>query len=229
MFIEDSSIKNILIIAAHPDDEVLGVGGTIAKYTGIGVDVYVCILADGATSRYEDWMVTELQENALKAANILKVKEAFFEGLPDERLDQIPFIDVVKSIERRITETKPDTVFVHHRGDANTDHQIAFKATIAATRTLKTNIINRILCYEVPSSTEQSPPFIEYTFTPNVFFDITNTLSKKMEAVQVYKSEIREYPHPRSVEALSVAAKHWGVKVGLEAAEAFMLVREIIH
>ena len=124
MFIEDVPTNSILIIAAHPDDEVLGVGGTIAKYTGMGVDVNISILADGATARYEDRMVTELQECALKAANILKVNEVYFEGLPDERLDQIPFIDVIKPIERRIAETKPYIVFVHHRGDANTDHQI---------------------------------------------------------------------------------------------------------
>jgi len=229
MSIDDVPTNRILVIAAHPDDEVLGIGGTIAKYTGRGIDVNICILADGATARYEDSMVAELKDCALKAARILKINEVYFEGLPDERLDQIPFIDVIKSIEKRIAETNPDTVFVHHRGDANTDHQIAFKATIAATRTLSRNTINKILCYEVPSSTEQSPPFIEYMFTPNVFVDITDTLDKKIEAMQIYKSEIGKYPHPRSIEALTITAKHWGIKAGLEAAEAFMLVREIIR
>ena len=218
----------ILIVSAHPDDEVLGVGGTIAKYTSTGADVYICILAEGATARYEDKMVAELQECTLRAAKILGAREVYFEELPDERLDQMPFIEVIKPLERHIAEIKPEIVFTHHRGDANTDHQIVFKATIAATRTLRGNAVKKILCYEVPSSTEQSPPFIEYAFIPNVFVDITDTLDKKLEAMLQYKSEVGQYPHPRSIEALTIAAKHWGVKVSVKAAEAFMLVREII-
>jgi LmbE family N-acetylglucosaminyl deacetylase len=228
MFTENVLPKSILVVAAHPDDEVLGIGGTIAKFANDGADLYICILAEGATSRYEDKMIAQLKESALKASRILGAKEVYFEDLPDERLDQIPFIDVIKPIERRIVEIKPDIVFTHHRGDANTDHQIAFKATIAATRTLRGNAIKKILCYEVPSSTEQSPPFLEYTFNPNVFVDITDTLDKKMMAMRAYQSEVGEYPHPRSIEALTITAKHWGVKVGLGAAEAFVLVREII-
>lgn len=219
---------NALVIAAHPDDEVLGVGGTIAKYTNSGVDVYICILSEGATARYEDKMVTELKACASKASMILGAKKVYFEELPDERLDLMPFIDVIKPIEKLISEIKPDIVFTHHRGDANTDHQIIFKATIAATRTLHGNSVKKILCYEVPSSTEQSPPFLEYAFIPNVFVDITETIDKKTEAMQAYPSEIGEWPHPRSIEALTVTAKHWGIKVGLDAVEAFMLVREVI-
>jgi len=227
MFTESALPKRILVIAAHPDDEVLGVGGTIAKYARMGNDIFICILAEGATARYEGKMITQLEEYASQASEILGVKEIYFERLPDERLDQIPFIDVIKPIERRISEIKPDIIFTHHRGDANTDHQIVFKATIAATRTLRGDTIKKILCYEVPSSTEQSPPFLEYAFTPNVFVDISNSLAKKLEAMRAYQSEVGEYPHPRSIEALTVTARHWGVKVGLEAAEAFMLVREI--
>ena len=191
-------------------------------------DIYICILAEGATARYEDSMIEMLNKQALEASRILGVKKVSFEGLPDERLDAIPFIDVIKPIEKCIAEVKPDIVFTHHRGDANTDHQIIFKATIAATRTLRGDGIKKILCYEVPSSTEQSPPFLEYAFTPNIFVDISDTLDKKMEAMRAYQSEIGEYPHPRSIEALTITAKRWGVKVGLEAAEAFMLVREVI-
>lgn len=218
----------VLIIAAHPDDEVLGCGGTIAKYANGKADICICILTEGATARYGENMVSELKESALKAFKILGVKEMQFFGLPDERLDQIPFIDVIKPIEKLIKKIEPEIVFTHHRGDSNTDHQIVFKATIAATRTLRKSSVNKILCYEVPSSTEQAPPFLEYAFQPNVFVDITDTLDKKMEAMSAYQSEIGEYPHPRSTEALTITAKHWGVKVGLKAAEAFMLVREII-
>lgn len=216
------------MIAAHPDDEILGVGGTIAKYASTGTDIYICILTEGATSRYKARYVPCLKESAVEASRILGVKDVYFEDLPDERLDQISFIDVIKPIEKRIAEIRPGIVFTQHRGDANTDHQIVFKATIAATRTLRGNPVEKILCYEVPSSTEQSPPFQEYAFTPNVFVDITNTLDKKIEAMQAYQSEVGKWPHPRSIEALTITAKHWGVKVGLEAAEALVLVREII-
>jgi LmbE family N-acetylglucosaminyl deacetylase len=224
-----SQISKVLVISAHPDDEVLGVGGTISKYVRSGADVCVCILAEGASARYPNSMIEVLHKQALEASKILGVKKVYLQGLPDERLDTLPFIDIIKPIEACIAEVNPDLVFTHHRGDANTDHQIIFKATIAATRTLKRNTIQKILCYEVPSSTEQSPPFLEYTFSPNVFVDITSTLDKKIEAIQAYQSEVGYYPHPRSIEALTITAKHWGVKVGLEAAEAFVLVREIIR
>jgi LmbE family N-acetylglucosaminyl deacetylase len=224
-----SQISRVLVISAHPDDEVLGVGGTIAKYVNNGAEVYVTILAEGATARYENSMIEVLNKHALKASKILGVKKVSQYQLPDERLDAIPFIDVIKPIEKAITEVQPQLVFTHHRGDANTDHQIVFKATIAATRTLRKNGIQRILCYEVPSSTEQSPPFTEYTFTPNIFINITDTLDKKIKAMKAYKSEVGVFPHPRSIESLTITAKHWGIKSGLEAAEAFVLVREIIR
>jgi len=220
--------RRILVIAAHPDDEVLGVGGTIARYAHMGASVYVVLMSEGATSRHKKKMIDQLKNSALKASIKLGVKKVYFEGLPDERLDQIPFIDVIKPIEKRVGEIKPQIVFTHHRGDSNTDHQIVFKATIAATRTLQKSPIKRVLCYEVPSSTEQAPPFPEYAFIPNVFVDITNTLHMKLEAMRAYRSEVKDYPHPRSVDALTFHAKYRGIKVGLRAAEAFELVREVI-
>ncbi len=194
----------------------------------MGASIYVVIMSEGATSRYEGKMIAQLKESALKASRKLGVKKTFFEGLPDERLDQLPFIEVIKPIEKRIAEIQPEILFTHHRGDSNTDHQIVFKATVAAARTLQRNSLKRVLCYEVPSSTEQAPPFPEYAFIPNVFVDITSTLHIKLAAMRAYRSEVKEYPHPRSIEALTVHAQYRGIKVGLKATEAFELVREIV-
>ena len=228
MSIKDGVPRSILVIAAHPDDEVLGVGGTIAKYAQLGANIYVSLMSEGATMRYKREMIAQLKQFALKASVKLGVKKAYFEGLPDERLDQIPFVEVIKPIEKRVAEIKPEIVFTHHRGDSNTDHQIVFKATIAATRTLQKNSIRKVLCYEVPSSTEQAPPFPEYAFLPNVFVDISETLNIKLRAMRAYRSEVKHFPHPRSIDALTFHAKYRGIKVGLRAAEAFELVREVI-
>ena len=228
MSIKEGFPQSILVIAAHPDDEVLGVGGTIARYAQLGANIHVALMSEGITARYGKEMISQHKQSALNASRKLGVKKIFFEGLPDERLDQIPFIEVIKPIEKRVAEIEPEIVFTHHRGDSNTDHQIVFKATISATRTLSKSSIKKVLCYEVPSSTEQAPPFPEYAFIPNVFVDISDTLHMKLAAMRAYRSEVKDYPHPRSIDALTFHAKYRGVKIGSKAAEAFELVREVI-
>ncbi len=219
----------VLVIAADPDDEVLGVGGTIVRHKEVGDIVEVLFLGDGIASRYGEDKINLLRGCAEKAKDILGIDRITFAGLgsPDKRFDEIPFGEVIKVIEGYIAKQEPDRIYTHHKGDANTDHQIAFKATIAAARTLKRFIVKDILSYQVPSSTEQGPPFPEYTFMPNHFVDITHTLDRKIEALSVYTSEIDEFPYPRSLEGLRITAGYWGMKIGVKAAEAFVVVRQI--
>jgi len=220
----------VLVVAAHPDDETLGVGGTIARYAEQGDEVWVCILTDGVTPRHQH---VELQmECASKACQILGVQKVIFCNLPNQRLDALPLVDVISPIEKCVGEFKPDVVYTHFKEDVNQDHRIAFQATMVATRPLGDNTVRRLLCYETPSSTEWAAPFTGSFFAPNVFVDIAITLSKKIRAMEMYAStyisEVRAYPHPRSYEAIEIYAKRHGIIVGVQAAEAFMLVRELL-
>ena len=220
----------VLVVAAHPDDETFGVGGTIARYSEQGNEVWVCILTEGVTSRHQH--IELRKECASKACQVLGVRKVVFGDLPDQRLDALPLIDVIRPIQECVNELKPDIVFTHFKGDVNQDHRIAFQATMVATRPFGDNTVRRLLCYETPSSTEWAAPFTGSVFAPNVFVDISATLGKKIRAMEMYAntyiSEVKAYPHPRSCEAVKLYARRWGVTVGLEAAEALMLVRELI-
>jgi len=225
--------KIILVIAAHPDDEVLGCGGTIARLTGEGNDVYVAILGEGITSRYDQRnqadknTVEALKTCSQQVADLLGVKKLFMFGLPDNRFDTVPLLDVIKIIEDLIEKLKPTIVYTHHSGDLNMDHSIACRATLTASRPVPGNIIRKIYAYEVPSSTEWAFNQVWNIFNPNVFIDISETIEKKIKAMGLYLSEVRSFPHPRSAEALRTIAKRWGSVAGVEAAEAFELIREI--
>jgi LmbE family N-acetylglucosaminyl deacetylase len=220
-------MANVLIIAAHPDDELLGAGGTLVKHVDNGYDVYVVIMSEGASSRYDDKMKYKLKEAAYSAANVIGIQDVYFCDMPDQRMDGMPLLDVVKPLERFVEQVNPEIIYVHHPGDVNQDHQVVFNATMIATRPGSGNKIEQILCYETPSSTEWAAPFVDKVFTPNVFVNIKDSIERKIEAFKCYDSEVRKSPHPRSVEVLRNRAKVWGSKVGLEYAEAFELVRWI--
>ena len=222
--------KRILVIAAHPDDEVFGLGGTMANCIRQGDQVSVLIMTDGVTARHN---VTEPQKVAArKAGAILGVERVYFADLPDQGLDSIPLLQIIKPISELINELRPQIVYTHHRGDANQDHRAIFAATLVAVRPFGDNSVERVLCYEVASSTEWGPPFVEWAFNPNVYVDISATLEVKVKAVEAYRdtfqSEIKPLPHPRSPEAVRIYAQQRGINVGMQAAEAFILVRELI-
>lgn len=223
--------KRILVVAAHPDDEVLGVGGTMAHHVQRGDHVSVLIITDGVTSRHT---VTEPQKMAArKACDTLGVHDLRFVNLPDQRLDDMPLLELIKPIADRVKELRPQVVYTHHRGDANQDHRAIFAATLVAVRPFGDNSVEQLFCYEVASSTEWGPPFPEWAFLPNVFVDISATLELKVEAFKAYRetfeSELRPFPHPRSPEVVRINAQHRGVSVGMQAAEAFVLVRELVR
>ena len=219
----------MLVIAAHPDDEVLGCGGTIARLIKEGFEVYTLILGEGITSRdnmrerkRREEEITELKKEAKKANKILGVKEIFFYDFPDNRFDTVPFLDIVKSIEKVKNNINPEIIFTHYEKDLNIDHQITYRAVITATRPLKEETVKEIYSFEIPSSTEWNYPL---SFSPDVFFDISTTIDIKIRALEKYKTELRKYPHPRSLEGVKLIAKNWGIKVGLEYAEAFKTIR----
>jgi LmbE family N-acetylglucosaminyl deacetylase len=219
----------ILTIAAHPDDETLGAGATIALHAARGDEVWVCILSDGVGARHGH---VELQKDcAMRACDVLGVREVVFCGLPDQRLDTLPLLDVIAPIEKVIAELRPDVVLTHFKEDSNQDHRLVFQATLVAARPVNGSTVRRLMCYEIPGSTEWAGPFQESVFTPNVYVDVSSTLDKKIEAMHAYAdthiSEVRPYPHPRSYEALEIYARRYGIAAGLEAAEPFMLLREI--
>ena len=225
--------KLILVIAAHPDDEVLGCGGTIARLAKDGHEVYIAILGEGITSRHErpeeaeKKAIEELHARSHDVGRHLGAKEVFLFSLPDNRFDTVPLLDIVKMVENLIAKLQPDVIYAHHGGDLNIDHQIAHRAVLTAARPLKDCPVKEIYTFEVPSSTEWAFEQFEPVFRPNVFVDITETLEIKVRALQLYESEARPFPHPRSPEALGAIARRWGSMVGLEAAEVFHLVRAI--
>jgi len=222
-----------LVVAAHPDDEVLGSGGTIARLVQEGEDVFIAILGEGITSRYPQRnqaaknTVESLKNCSQQVADLLGAKKLFMFDLPDNRFDTVPLLGVIKIIEGLIEKVKPKTIYTHHGGDLNMDHSIVHRATLTATRPIAGSPVKKVYAYEVPSSTEWAFGQFAPIFHPNVFVDISSALEKKIQAMQVYESEVRVFPHPRSPEALRALAKRWGAVAGLEAAEAFELIREI--
>ena len=224
-------MKKILVIAAHPDDEVLGCGGTIARLAQEGNEVHTLILGEGITSRdttrdqtgrQED--LSQLRQQAVKANKILGVKNILFADFPDNRFDSVPLLDIVKEIEKIKDKIKPEIIFTHYGKDLNIDHQITCQAVITATRPIENEVVKEIYSFEVQSSTEWNFPL---SFSPDTFFDISKTLEVKVKALKEYESELRKYPHPRSLEGVELNAKYWGMRVGLNCAEVFKIVRAI--
>ena len=225
--------KSVLIIAAHPDDEVLGCGGTIARLTQEGHDVYIAILGEGVTSRYEqreqadEALVEALHARSRQAADLLGARDFFLYSLPDNRFDTVPLLDVIKIIEELVERLRPQVIYTHHSGDLNIDHVMLHRAVLTATRPTAGHPVKEIHAFEVPSSTEWAFGQFQPAFRPNVFVDISATLEPKVQAMALYQSEARPFPHPRSSEALRAIAQRWGSVVGVEYAEAFELIRLI--
>lgn len=218
------------VIAAHPDDEVLGCGATIARLASVGVEVHILLLADGETSRGrspEAGAVAARAGAAEAARAALGARSVELLGLPDNRMDSLELLDVVRPVEEFIYRHSPAMVLTHHAGDVNIDHRITHEAVAVACRPQPGHPVRRLLFFEVPSSTEWRPDQVGYAFTPNWFEDATATLDLKLAALQAYAPELRKFPHPRSAEAITALARWRGASVGLAAAEAFMVGRVI--
>lgn len=226
-------MSKILVVAAHPDDEILGLGGTIRKRINNGDVVDCIILGEGMTSRTEKRDQTEksevdkLQKDSIKAADIIGYNKMYFANLPDNRFDSINLLQIVKAVEKIMAEAKPDVIYTHHYGDVNIDHKKTFEAVLTAARPVGNEYPKEIYCFETPSSTEWAFGDEKNIFKPNVFVDIEDTINDKLKAMKCYKTELREYPHPRSLKALEIIAVRWGTVVGKKFVEAFELVRKV--
>jgi LmbE family N-acetylglucosaminyl deacetylase len=224
---------NVLVIAAHPDDELLGCGGTAARLAREGHSVYMAILGEGITSRSASREAADasalqsLKQCSHRVADLLGVKELSLHGLPDNRFDSLPLLDVIKIVEELIERWRPAAIYTHHGGDLNVDHQILSRAVLTATRPVEGHPVRELYMFEIASSTEWAFQQLSPVFKPNVFVDIEDTLSLKLEGMQLYESEARKLPHPRSSEALTAIAQRWGSVVGRKAVEAFEAVRLI--
>ena len=235
----------VLVIAAHPDDEVLGMGGLLKKFSKKENDIKIVFLATGISSRRSnDYLnstkykinnnlkndiekqIEQLQKDARKALSVLGIKKIQFEDFPDNEMDIVSNLKITKKIEAIIDDYRPDTVYTHSQCDINVDHRLIYESTITATRPKKNSVVTQVISFETPSSTEW---YFPQKFSPNIFVDISKELKFKLKAMQCYKNELMEFPHPRSIEALEIIAKRWGTVCGFNAAEAFCLVRSLVR
>lgn len=224
---------NVLIIAAHPDDEVLGVGGTIARHIAEDDRVFISIAGEGIAERHGEGQGEKIKLDVKHCARVLGVPEenlSFGGFLYKERFDLSHLSSVIKFIENAIKNSSPQIVYTHHYGDGNSDHDIIFKASMQAVRPIAegNNCIKRVLCYETLSSTDQSFSLEHTEFCPNVFVDISDYIDQKIKAFKFYKIEMKEWPHPRSIEGIRAISKYRGMIINRNAAEAFRLMREVI-
>jgi LmbE family N-acetylglucosaminyl deacetylase len=229
-----SAKKRVLVVAAHPDDEVLGCGGTIAWHANSGDLVQVLIVAEGSTSRQQKRDRLKVQDElsalakaAQVAGSILGAAGVELLDLPDNRLDSLDRLDLFKRIEECVERHQPECVYVHHAGDVNVDHRRLHEAVVTACRPAPGHVVKSLLSFEVASSTEWQPPGSASAFQPNWFVDISDQWERKREALVTYSSEMRDWPHARSLEAIEHLARWRGAQVGVEAAEAFCLLRNI--
>lgn len=221
--------ETILVVAAHPDDEVLGCGATIARLSAEGNEVFACILSKETASRQQsqvekEKIIEKLKKGNEKAAKILGIKKTFLLDFPDNEFDSVSLLSIIKKIEAVVEQVNPSIVFTHHRNDLNIDHRITFEAVLTALRPVGKKSRVKLYCFETLSSTEWNYPS---NFSPNYFFDIAKYLDKKIKAMLCYKTEIREKPHPRSIEGIKSLASYRGMSVGINAAEAFELIRVV--
>ena len=226
---------SILVVAAHPDDEILGCGGTMAKHVKQGHQVNVLIMAEGVTSRDSTRNrkkrkneLSELTKAAKIANDLIGVKSLHLHDFPDNRLDSMDLLDLIIVIESYINKYQPSIVYTHHRGDVNIDHTIVHDAVLAATRPQPGHCVKTLLFFESASSTEWRPPQSIISFHPNWFIDISDTLEIKLQALEAYAGEMRTFPHPRSFDAMRYLSKWRGANVGIDSCEAFILGRNIL-
>lgn len=222
--------KAVAAIFAHPDDEILACGGAMALHADRGDQVRILLLATGATSRggEQTAYIAELQRQAEAAAAIIGATAVTFADFPDNRMDSVALLDVVKAVESFLADHRADVIYTHHSGDMNIDHAVVQRAVMTACRPLPGVREHEILAGEVNSSTEWAPASLG-AFAADTFVDISNALERKVKALACYKGELRDWPHPRSEEGLRALARWRGTQSGLGAAEAFVTLRRLRH
>ena len=217
----------VLVIAPHPDDELIGVGGTIAKRTKDGHDVYVCVVTKGTESLFDNKIIQQGRDECIKADSLLGVKKTQFLNLPAVMLETVPRYELNEKIANAIKAIMPDEIYIPHRGDMQLDHQLVVDATMVAARPNSDHIISRVYSYETLSETGWNIPNSINTFIPTVYENIEDTIELKMKAMSIYKSQLYNFPNARSLKAIQSLAEYRGATVKCRAAEAFCLIREI--
>lgn len=212
----------VLVVSAHPDDELLGCGGTIALHTRVSEAVTTVIACEGESLRYSGKNI-DLRSMALEAGKVIGVEDIRMLGFPDQRLDTLSLVEIITPLEKIIREVEPRVIYCQYGGDVNRDHELLFKALLVATRPIEP-CIEAIYAFDTASSTEWGYP---RSFVPDTWVDISSTLELKLEALKRYGSELREYPHPRSLEALRKRAEAYGNQCCLQSAEVFMTIRRV--
>jgi len=218
--------KKILVVAAHPDDEVLGCGGSLARHRSEGDQIYVVFMSDGVSSRDEsdDVSIHARLDSAANSQKILGITEHFFLDFPDNSLDSVPFLEIVKSLEEIVFNLKPQVIYTHHYGDLNLDHELTCRAVLTVCRPIPNFFVKEIYGFEIMSSTEWAIP-TKNSFEPIKFVDIEHFINIKIDALNAYRQEMRPVPHSRSLEHIVALSKHRGYSVGLNFAESFEIYR----
>ena len=211
----------ILVVAPHPDDEVLGVGGTLAKCAKTGHEIVLCVVTKAYTPDWSEDFINKRKSQIKKCCRILGICSTYFLDFPTAKLDTVPQKDINDSIKKVILDAKPDTVFVPFGGDLSRDHRIVFESSLVALRPISCKV-KRVLAYETLSETEWGIS----AFRPNIYSDITSTLEDKINAMKCYPEELKKFPHPRSIEGIRALAARRGSEIGVKAAESFFIVRE---
>lgn len=222
--------NHVLVIAAHPDDEVLGCGGTLARHSANGDKVNLVFLADGVGSRVGDDFEAALsarRTSGRDSAQVLGAEEPVYLNFPDNRLDAVAMLDVVQEIERAVRDVQPSVVYTHHAGDLNVDHRICHQAVVTAFRPTPGQCVKSIYGFEIPSSTEWVSSSESQIFRPSHFVNISEYLESKVRAMRCYQMEMRHFPHPRSERAIDALARWRGATAGFSAAEAFTVIRQL--
>ena len=218
---------NVLVFAPHADDEILGVGGSIAKHIAAGDDVYVCIATRPTPPVFSDELFERIRKETLAAHNFLKIKKTFFLEYPAVALESVPRTKLNGDILAVINEVKPDIVYMPHFGDMQKDHTLIAEAVMVAVRPKQAHKIKKVLAYETLSETEWNVPHSSTAFIPNVYTDISDTLDAKLKAMSFFESQLADFPCPRSIKAIESLARLRGSTIFADAAESFMLIREV--
>ena len=226
-------MKKILVVAAHPDDEILGCGATLLKSTSKGAKVKTVIVSEGVTSRkiknsaVKIRQIKDRHNASIKAHSFIKGCKLVNLNFPDQKLDTVSMLTITQKIETEIEKFNPNIIYTHHHGDLNLDHRIVNNATLTACRPFPKSNIEQIFTFEIPSSTDWQVQGSNEYFVPNYFNDVSRFMDKKIKMLKKYKFEMRKWPHSRSFENVKYLAKTRGATAGCEAAEAFRLIRTI--
>ena len=221
--------EKVLVVAPHPDDEVLGCGGVMARHAAAGDEVHVVVVTRGHPEVFSEESVDRVRSEARDAHLILGVRSVRYLDFPAPRTDTIPRHMVADAIARVVDELQPAIMYVPHHGDMHFEHGMTYEACLVATRPRGNTSVRRVLAYETPSETDWAPPMPGCAFQPTVYVDIQSQLEKKLKAMACFESQLQPSPHPRSIENLESLARLRGAASGLRAAEAFMLAREVVR